>query len=121
MPWTILYDGTEQRLEAWGLAADLKLTRVNQGPDICTVSAPGAEDSTLKFAYGNAVVIKDPDGATWFQGKATNPQRVGSGSDRRIVYQFAGPWWDLERLVFQQSWNTYPGVPPALQTWYTSE
>jgi hypothetical protein len=128
--WTIkVGSGTEVSLAAFGASMDLRLRRVSQAPDICSVSVPvQSMDSALAATYGQSVLIKR-DGDIWFAGKAMLPQRLGAAESERIVYKFAGPWWDLERLVFQQSWKTFndyttPGdasTPPTFITTKTSE
>ncbi len=119
MSWTLEYGGTEQTLDAWGLGNDLVLERANQGVDRLRVTAPGACDGTALFAYGQEVIIRRDrtySGGSWsggtiyFRGKATGLQRIGSGSAEGVRYEFAGPWWDFERMVYQQEWRVYdPG------------
>jgi hypothetical protein len=132
MDWTLECGGTEQTLAAWGLAVEATLSRSNMAPDELSVTAPGACDGALKFAFGGEVILRkertwDAENSVWtggsiyFRGKATQPQRIGSGASEAIRYTFAGPWWDFQRLVFQQTWQTYNGDPDNLVTHYASE
>jgi hypothetical protein len=119
--WTLTHNGTEKTFSAWGIGSDVRLQRVNQAPDQLTFSVPGDMDGALLFAYGDPVLIQrnrsSSTGATntfsagsvWFRGKATLPQRSGSGSAESVQYQINGPWWDFERCVFQQTWNVWSG------------
>lgn len=126
--WTLQHGATTQTLAAWGLAADLQLHRFNAAPDVCTITKPGAMDITPLFPYGDLVKIYR-DGVLWFQGKAQNPERVGTGSYEGVLYKFMGPWWDLEQNVFQQSWKSFvdyttpgdPTTPPTYEDKYNSE
>ncbi len=130
--WTLAAGSTEKQLKDWGFKDDLSLQRVNQAPDICTVSAVAATDAAFAFAFGDAIIIRrdrvSSDGSTnsfssgsiWFRGKAQLPTRIGDGPNERIQYRFAGPWWDFERLVFQQEWKTAPS-PPTLVSATISE
>lgn len=117
--FTLTYGGVTKTLTEWGLANDLQRTRVNQGIDTVSVSAPGSMDAAAAFAFGAAVVITQPDGVIYFQGKVRSIARRGNGEAEGIVYEFAGPWWDLERLVFQQTRKIYNGS--ALVDQFTSE
>lgn len=118
--WTLTYDGTTKSLADWGLSVDLVRERRSLGADVVTAPKPGAADAAELFAYGSAVVISR-DGSPWFAGKVATPQRVARGGEEVVNYQFKGPWWDLERITFRQSWQTYNGDPDALVTHYASE
>lgn len=126
--WTLQYGVTTQTLAAWGLSQDLVLNRFNAAPDVCVVSKPGPMDATPIFAYGEIVKIYR-DGVIWFQGKAQNPERIGVGTAEAVRYKFVGPWWDLEQIVFQQSWKSFlayttpgdPTTPPTFENKYSSE
>jgi len=120
--WTLEHAGTEQTLESWGLGTDLVLHRSNQAIDVLTVSSPGLMDAALVFAYGDAVIVRRDrtgsatswsGGSIYFQGKATLPQRYGSGTAERLKYKFQGPWWDFQRVVYQQIWRNYYGHTSA--------
>lgn len=118
MSWTLEYRGTEQTLEAWGLGNDLVLERANQGVDRLRVTAPGAADGRLVVTYGREVIVRRDrtwnagsgsweGGSIYFRGKATGAQRAGSAGAEGVRYEFSGPWWDFERLVYQQEWRVY--------------
>jgi len=118
MSWTLEYDSTEQTLEAWGLREDLRLDRGNQVADRLTVSQRGDADDASSFAYGGAVIVRRDrtwnagteaweSGTVYFAGKCTDLEHIGDGPAEGLQYTFAGPWWDFEHLVFQQSWKRY--------------
>jgi hypothetical protein len=116
--WTLEHDGVEKSLVDWGLSERVTRTRMNQAPDVVTIYAPGAMDAASAFAYGAAVVVRRDrtfaagaysGGTIFFRGKAGLAQRSGSGASEGINYRFYGPWWDLQRLVFQQEWNEFAG------------
>lgn len=142
--WTLEYSGSEKTLyPGWGVAQDmLRLERSNQAPDVLTVSIPVADaDMTPIFAYGEEVIVRrdraSADGSDdsfsagtiYFRGKATTPTHAATGTAMNMLYKFNGPWWDLQRLVFQQEWKawdhwTTPGdatTPAVYVTQRTSE
>jgi len=132
--WTLEYAGVEKAFADWGFTAEsAQLVRANMAPDVLTISAAQSTDHALSFAYGGAVKVRRnrtyaastySGGSLYFQGKATVPSRMGSAAQELIRYQFNGPWWDFERLVFQQTWKIWsgyvtPGDPTSGNT-YTS-
>jgi hypothetical protein len=92
--------------------ADLGLSRLvrttsNQVIDRVTFEAPGAAvDGSALFAYRSMVQILR-DGNPWFSGICLTVPRVGAPADERLTYELAGPWWYLERCIYQQSWKMW--------------
>lgn len=129
MPWTLEYNSTTKTLAQWGFSADFSLDRFNQAPDVLRASIPGSAAVAPVFDYAEEVIVRNPAGAVWFRGKVRSQSLTGTGAEERVQYEFAGPWWDLERLVFQQSWETFTGyttpgdssTPPTFDTVYSSE
>ena len=133
MTWTLEYLGGERSLADWGLAEEVSRRMVNMGPDRLTVSAPGPMDAAPKFAYGREVIVRRgrapgesgyAGGSIYFRGKVARVFRSGSGRGEAIGYEFCGPWWDFERLVFQQLWKICTGFEDGeytYGTWRTSE
>lgn len=104
MSWTLEYNGIEQTLEAWGLRG-LRRTLASQAADEVTFEAVLDEfDISEKFPYGATITIRR-DGAQWFLGRVIGTPRNGSPRSETISYRLAGPWFWLDHLVFQQSWN----------------
>ena len=124
--WTITYAGIEKPLANWGINTAPTRTRANMAADVCTISVPGPMDATPLFAYGAAGIVRRDrvlsggsysGGSIWFSGRFNNPRSVGSGREERVNYQLKGPWFDLERCVFQAQWSitadgtTYTDTP----------
>jgi hypothetical protein len=112
--WTIIdAGGTEKSVADWGLCA---VTRelVNQLPDVVTFRAENvASDADPVFAYGSTIRLLR-EGVPWFYGRVVQvPARAGGKVDEQL-YRVAGPWWYLENLVFQQTWQVTDGTDVTL-------
>ena len=106
--WTIEYGGDYVSFASLGLG-NLTRTLTTLGPDMVTFTAPGADfDGDALFAYGATVRIKK-DGVQWFYGRVVSLPRQGGATEEQIIYQLAGPWWYLDKCVYQQSWKVYDG------------
>ena len=106
--WTIEHGGSYVSFASLGLG-NLTRTLTTLGPDMVTFTAPGADfDGDALFSYGATVRIKK-DGVQWFYGRVISLPRQGSASEEQINYQLAGPWWYLDKCVYQQSWKVYDG------------
>jgi len=129
--WTITYDGVEQALETWGVVeSSVVLTRTSQSADLLTFTVAAEITDADVFAHGEMIVMRRDrvwSGSAWtggsfyFQGRCRPCTVDGSGVAEQHAYEFAGPWWDFERLAFQQSWNYYNSGTSSLTTTNTSE
>lgn len=128
--WTIEYGGTEKAFSAWGLALEVSRQCTSCREDVLSVRCPGPMDGAALFTYGAAMIVRRDrtgsgtswsGGSVYFRGKAGLPTRVGSGAAEAVSYPIKGPWWDLERLVFQQTGKFYDGDPEDLAAESTSE
>jgi len=115
--WTILHGEDEETFADLGLAS-LTRTRVNQDADVVSFVADGeAFDGTVLFPYGDTVTIKQ-DGVVWFVGTITQVPRFGSPREESITYRVSGPWHDLDRLTFQQTWKMWDAIEEELTDQY---
>ena len=131
MSWTLHISGVEKELSAWGLTAEsVQLTRANTAPDLLTVRKAGDCLAALDFPYDSVVTIRRDrvgSGTSWtggtiyFVGRATVPVRTGSGGSESITYRFHGPWFDLARQIYHQTWKNYTGNPTVLDDYKTVE
>lgn len=104
MSWTLEYNGLEKALADWKLGGLTRLL-VSQAPDLVTFEARGQEfDEDILFPYGATVLIKR-HGLPWFLGRVIQTPREASPKSELIAYRLAGPWFWLDHLVFQQTWN----------------
>jgi hypothetical protein len=112
--WTIRdTSGTEQPVADWGLGA-LTRERVNQMPDMVTFRAENtASDAAPVFAYGSTIQLLR-DGVPWFYGRVVQVPGRATAKLEEQLYRVAGPWWYLENLVFQQTWQVTNGTTLAL-------
>jgi hypothetical protein len=77
-----------------------------RGPAALALTA----DLPTGFAYASTIIIRLNDGATnprWFYGRMGTAPRYGSGAEESVEYTLDGPWWYLQRCMYQQSWKVY--------------
>lgn len=80
----------------------VKAQFISQASDIVTFSHVADYDTDPIFSNGETVTILR-DGATWFKGTCTAIRRRANASTERIHYTISGPWWQLEQVVFKQT------------------
>lgn len=103
MSYTLTSGSTTKTLAAWGIS-NLRRRRSSQALDLVTFALDGsAYDGAAPFAASSEIVITR-DATTWFRGRVVGLRREGQGSAQAIFYEVSGPWWYLERLVYQQPW-----------------
>lgn len=103
MSWTLTLGATTKTLSEWGVSG-LRRSRTSQAVDSLSFVIDGAMvDAEAPFDADDEISIAH-DGTTWFRGRVVALRREATGSAERITYQVAGPWWYLERLVYQQPW-----------------
>jgi hypothetical protein len=112
--WTLRdATGTVKTLADWGLR-DLTRERINQQADAVTFRADGrASDAEPLFTYGSTVTLFN-SGVPWFYGRVVQAPGRASAAAEDQLYRLAGPWWYLENLVFQQTWQTTDGIDTTL-------
>jgi hypothetical protein len=112
--WTIRdADGVEKAVADWGLCAVTR-ERINQAPDLVTFRAEGTpSDADPIFAYGSTIQLFC-DEAPWFYGRVVQVPGRATGKLEEQLYRVAGPWWYLENLVFQQTWQVTDGTDLTL-------
>lgn len=78
----------------------------NMAIDRVTFDTPGrAIDAAPLLAYDQEVIILR-DEAPFFRGRAGRAPVTGSSKAEGHAYEVLGPWEQLERLTFQQRWQT---------------
>lgn len=119
--WTLEYLNTEKSLEDWGFSGMSK-TQVSQGVDTVTWREVATDATvTAQIPYDGRVIIRRKrkwhstarrylGGSQWFVGTVTNTPRNLSSSDQSYSYKAEGPWRNLSKRVFQQSWKYDDGT-----------
>ena len=79
-------------------------SRQSQGVDELTFSTVGDYDGTQIIPYGYSLILLR-DGVRFFQGTCTTTPRTADAVSEGIDYVIAGPWWELERTTFMQSYS----------------
>jgi hypothetical protein len=112
--WTIIdADGVEKSVADWGLC-ELVRERINQKPDLVTFRAEGQpSDADPIFALDSTIRLFQ-NGTPWFYGRVVQAPGRAAATAEEQLYRVAGPWWYLENLVFQQTWQTTNGVDATL-------
>jgi hypothetical protein len=106
-------NGVEKSVADWGLC-ELTRERINQMPDLVTFRAEATpSDADPIFAYGSTIRLFQ-NGTPWFYGRVVEIPGRASAKAEDQFYRVAGPWWYLENLVFQQTWQTTNGIDVTL-------
>lgn len=104
MTWTLKYKNTERSLSSWGLS-QIKTFKINQGLDKLTFlhNNTKIENPPLFDPESTLTLLKN--NIPWFFGIITKTPGYGSDRQESQLYELAGPWWYLENLIYQQTWN----------------
>jgi hypothetical protein len=124
---TLEYSGTEKDLGAWGFDLDSpQLEFANMAPDVLDLAMPGVDiTSDPVIGFEEKIILRKGragSGTTWAGGSiefvGTRMPHILDGRPEYegVHYRFAGPWWDIEKTPFMQSFKTYTGDPDALGT-----
>jgi len=103
--WTILYKGTQRTFASLGLADLIFSFKSGTLDDAAFSAIAGDFDGEALFDYNEATKIYR-DGVCWFAGRCSTVPRSGTPDEERLAYRILGPWWALQRIEFQQLWNS---------------
>lgn len=120
MNWTLKYKNTEKPLSKWGLS-ELKRQRFNQSTDKVSITHQGAALDSPPLFDPESIITIYKNALPWFYGVVTNTPGLGTPTKENHQYELAGPWWHLENLIYQQSWNEAIPIDAAvkIQTTHT--
>ncbi|MGF1450257.1 MAG: hypothetical protein ACFB20_12690 [Opitutales bacterium] len=102
--WTLQHNEQTRTLADWGLAEPRRRLR-NQSLDTLRLREPGARVEGEPLFAPESTVQVFRDGVPFFRGIVVDTPRRGRGGEEHADYVLAGPWWHLENLVYQQSWQ----------------
>ncbi len=121
---TLTYSGTEKSLADWGFDEDTpEMVQVNSGVDVFSLAMPEASmfvDPVIPFEA--QIVIRSNrsgSGTSWtggtieFQGKRLLHILDGRPQFEGLVYQFGGPWYDVDQTAYQQTVYYWTGPGPT--------
>lgn len=94
--WFLEVDGVKRSLKAWSMTS-AKLTIISQVADTLSFTAA----ASLKIPFETKVVLW-LDTERRFTGLVTETKFEGAASGDRRSYTVSGPWWYLEKIVYQQ-------------------
>jgi hypothetical protein len=129
MNWTLDLDGDERTFAEWGFS-QLQRKRVSQGTDEVTfvADARNVDAADLFTPFSDTLIIRRDrirdsgslwsGGTKWFEGIVIQIPRRGSPNEENNSYVLAGPWWYLDNLVFEKTFNildhyTVPADPTS--------
>lgn len=106
--WTLAYGASERSLAAWGIRAPV-LTRRSYAADELTFTIPRRDVlGEPTFPEAASLTLKR-DGTPIFIGTVTRQETLfGSLEGEREQYVVSNAWYQLERLIYQQTrclWN----------------
>lgn len=133
--WTIETTAAGERsFESLGFDSDTAQGNfVNMRADVFSVAVPGMLiTADPLFAFEEAVIIRsgrtyDEETETWsggaieFTGKRVEEVLDGRPDYEGVIYQFSGPWYDIDQTPYQQSIKVYTGDPDNLTTQLLTE
>jgi hypothetical protein len=102
--WSLEYDGEERSLAAWGIAGALLTFRSLDTDELRFHVTQSDRFAAPAFAYGEQVILRRDD-VIVFRGQIALPTASAGARDGRESYTAYGPWWELERIVYQQGWK----------------
>lgn len=107
--WTLATTKEQRTLAAWGITG-LQRRRSSQAADVVTFALEAPYDAEIPFAADDEIlVLKGTE--IWFAGRVTSIRPSATGRDESIQIEVSGPWWYLERSVYEQVWRWYDGSP----------
>lgn len=107
--WTLSYGPAKKPLADWGISG-LQRRRSSQAVDQVSFLVALPFDAEAPFPADAEIAIQRDD-VGWFVGRVVGMRREATGSAEAIRYEIAGPWWYLDRAVYQQIWRWYDGSP----------
>jgi hypothetical protein len=132
--WTLVYDGTEKTLAAWGFSESAEGLFSHLQVDTFSLDIPGAliEDDPVIPFEGSVIIYQNrasetgatnsfSGGTIEFQGKRLLHVLDGRPTFEGVTMQFGGPWYDLDQTPYLQAVKTYTGDPENLGTFTVSE
>lgn len=103
MVYTVTCNGDSRTLADWRITT-LQRRRSSMAADSVTFLVDGLDiTGEAPFPDGSEISI-EADGVGWFRGRVVSVRRSAAGNSGVFAYEVAGPWWYLERVVYQQPW-----------------
>jgi hypothetical protein len=117
---TLEFGGVEKSLADWGFDQDSPVLEVKPSAlDVLTLTVPGVSIIADPIIDFEAIVIlrlgrtgsgtSYSSGWTEFRGKRMLTVLDGRPEFEGVIYQFGGPWYDIDQTPFQQSLLVYTG------------
>ncbi len=125
--WTLIYQGTEKTLAAWGVVDDFNRESDNKAKGTVTLRTTEVFDAgaTQWAAQQQAQIWRDrvqagagpfSGGTLWAQGYFDDPDRQNNAGVQHVVYKLHNVWWLLEQHYYQQPRYVvtgFSGSPPV--------
>ncbi len=101
--WTLEYGGQRRPLKNWGIRRPQLSFRNLDADELTFTTASANVLGAPVFAEGGDVVLWRDD-VRWFSGRVWRGAAQGNGRTQGDAYTIKGPWWRLQRTVYQQKW-----------------
>ena len=108
MPWTLQIGATTQSLEAWGISGTIFTLKSFEASTL-TFNIAGEFDATPLAAYGDALILRSPDGVIRFVGKVRQLTGGVAGHEESRSYVLEDVLGDMARRVMLQDWEMWDG------------
>ncbi len=119
MSWTLDDGTTNQSLALWGFSQPVLDVPSQQRSTLTVFQAATDLTAAPPIAFGTGVKLKQSGSQVWVGKQVEDrPNAVTGESGRHLV--FADAWWDLENLIFQQTWKDLTTSPPPVTDTYFS-
>jgi len=102
MKWQLEIDNVKKEIADWNII-DATLTKKILAPDELIFTSSTAINL-------NASIALYRDNVRCFSGKIYKAPVEVSGKKDFFVYTIMGPWYELEEIVYQQSWANFTGA-----------
>jgi hypothetical protein len=103
--WTLSAGGVTKSLVDWGIR-DLRVTFKSLDVDEMRFNIPTPDVTAAEpFAYGEQLILWRND-VCWFSGWVSRLPSIATGASEKYGYIVSGPWWQLQRIIYQQ-WSLY--------------
>lgn len=117
--WTLDAGAGAQSLAAWGIR-NTRFTFKSLDVDEATFNIPTADVFGADlFVYGQTLTFYK-NGVRWFTGTVTRTPARGSPGGESHGYTVSGPWWILQRIIYQQYALMQNGAFTCLTSQFTT-
>lgn len=105
--WSLAYQNQRHSFAFWRISHATRVLK-NQSVDSVTLEREGDSPSP-PFTFGASIKIYRAQ-QLWFQGIVTETPSFSTARKEYQRYVISGPWWFLERTIYQQKWKEVDSI-----------